>query len=500
MRLDPLSIPYRIAENSVRIGGAIVFAGVVGGGGSGGSVLQGAAIFLGIAAIGVAAVAAWEVAYHRRFRYELTPDTFDIVSGVLSRRDREIPYHRIQNVDIRQNVIQRLLGIAEVRLETAGGGQTEAQLQYVDREEAGRLQEEVGRRKREEEPGTTDGEDGTERQAETLYAITPRELGVLGVISMDLRLVPLLLVALSVFGPAAVASVLPEVDRLFLIGPLVGLGTILALAIVSGIVSMLQYYDFQLRALGEEYRYERGLFQRYSGSIPVEKVQTLSIRENLLARWLGYASLTIETAGYAPGQGSGARSQSAIPIAERDRVRELARSIEPFGDVTFKRPPGRARERYAVRYLLVALAVIVGAYAVTLHPEVSGPWYLAAAILPAVPVAAHLKWRHRGYYLGEDYVLTRNGFWSRRITIVPTYRVQTVLSSRTVFQRRRRLASVIVDTAGSSSLTGDDAVAADIDADVAESLREDVAESLQAAIAKRRTETTAPPEDGSVVG
>ncbi|WP_135662919.1 PH domain-containing protein [Halorhabdus rudnickae] len=495
MRLDPLSIPYRIAENSLQVGGAIVFGAVAGAGSS--DFLEGALIFVGIALLGVGLVAGWNVAYHRRFRYELTEDTFDIQSGVFSRRDREIPYYRVQNVDIRQNVIQRLLGIAEVRLETAGGGQTEATLEYVSRQEAERLQSEISRRKRAEEP---EGDSTDEQESTTLFAITPRELGILGFVSMDLRLVPLVLVALSVFGPAAIASVLPDVDQLFLIGPLVGLGTIVALAIVSGIVSMLQYYDFELHSVGEEYRYERGLIQRYSGSIPVEKVQTVSIRENVLARWLGYASLTIETAGYAPGQGSGARSQSAIPIAERDRVISLAQSIEPFGDVTFERPPKRARERYAVRYLLVALAVIAGAYAVTLVPDISGPWYLAAVVLVPVPIAAHLKWRNRGYVLGEDYVITRNGFWSRRITVVPNYRVQTVISSRTIFQRRRHLASVVVDTAGSSSLMGDDAVAADIDADAADRLREGVADGLQEAIRHRGLGDDTTPGEEPILG
>ncbi|MFW5920009.1 MAG: PH domain-containing protein, partial [Halanaeroarchaeum sp.] len=108
-----------------------------------------------------------------------------------------------------------------------------------------------------------------------------------------------------------------------------------------------------------------------------------------------------------------------------------------------------------------------------------------ALLLPVVPVAAHYKWRNRGYYLEEGYVITRNGFWNRRITIVPAYRVQTVLSSRTLFQRRRHLASVVVDTAGSSSLVGDDAIAADIDADRADNLREAVAERLQVALSQR---------------
>ncbi|MFB6202829.1 MAG: PH domain-containing protein [Halorhabdus sp.] len=483
MRLHPLSIPYRIAENSAQIAGALVVGAFAGA--SGGTLLESAVVFIGIAVVGIALVAGWNVAYYRRFEYELTADTFDIHSGVLSRREREIPYQRIQNVDIRQNAVQRLLGIAEVRLETAGGGQTEAELKYVDRAEATRLQEDLGTRKRSAQPQTEESE--RDEQTTELFAITPRELAILGVVSMDLRLAPLLVVGLSVFGPAAVAQVLPDIDQLFVIGPLVGVATILGLAVVSGVISMLQYYDFTLRRRGEEYRYERGLIQRYSGSIPIEKVQTVSIRESVLARWLGYASLTIETAGYAPNQGSGARSQSAIPIAERDRVLTLARSIEPFGDLSFERPPKRARQRYAVRYLLVALALIAVAYATTLLPDVAGPWYLSALVLPIVPIAAHLKWRSRGYHLGSAYVITRNGFWSRRTTVVPTYRVQTVFSSRTIFQRRRRLASVVVDTAGSSSLIGDDAVAADIDADRADQLREDIADSLQAAIATHDT-------------
>lgn len=489
MRLHPLSIPYRVAENSTQIFGAIVIAVLAGTSGSD-TILASVAIFLGIALVGVAAVSGWQIAYYRRFHYELTADTFDINSGVVSRREREIPYHRIQNVDISQNVFQRLLGISEVRLETAGGGETEAKLQYVERTEAERLQEEVSNRKRDDAAESDDGANDEDRSTRTLFAITPHELGVLGVVSMDFRLISLLLGGLSVLGPSIVAEYLPDLDRLFLIGPLVGIGAIVATALLSGVISVLRYYDFQLTRRGEEYRYERGLVQRFSGSIPIEKVQTLSIRENVLARRLGYASLTIETAGYAPGQGSGARSQSAIPIAKRGRVFELARSIEPFGDVTFERPPKRARKRYAARYLLVALAVVALSYVVTVRANVTAPWYLTALVLPVVPVAAHYKWRHRGYYLGEEYVITRNGFWSRRITIVPAYRVQTVLGTRTIFQRRRHLASVVIDTASSSGLVGEDAVAADIDDERADRLREAVADRLQVAL---RTGRSVPP-------
>ncbi|ERH03912.1 MAG: putative membrane protein, partial [Halorubrum sp. J07HR59] len=73
---------------------------------------------------------------------------------------------------------------------------------------------------------------------------------------------------------------------------------LLVVSWLLGVVSAVtNYYGFRLTLAGEELRYERGLFRRYSGSIPLEKVQTLSIQDNPPKRWFGYATLAIETAG-----------------------------------------------------------------------------------------------------------------------------------------------------------------------------------------------------------
>lgn len=485
MQLDPLSIPYRAVERGLQAVIGIAIAGIAGAGSVGG--LEGLAVFGVIVIAGIALSVGWQVAYYRRFEYRLTEDTFDIDSGVLSRRAREIPYGRIQNVDIRQNVLQRVLGIAEVRLETAGGGETEAQLRYVSLADAESVQEEVSRRKR--GSAVADADAATVQESTTqLFELTSRELVILGIVSMDLRLLSILAIPLSFVGPSVYADFAPDGLTLFLV--VAGLlALVVASAIFSGLVSMARYYGFVLVDRAEEYRYERGLFQRFSGSIPKDKVQTITLTENVLARWLGYASLSIETAGYAGGnQGGGSSSQAAIPVAERERVVSLAHRIENFEGLDFERPPKRARERYAVRYALVVAFFVAVAYSVVRLTALSFPWYALLLGLVLVPPAAHLKWSHRGYRLEDDHVITRNGFWSRRITIVPSYRIQTVVTSATIFQRRRNLATLVVDTAGTYSLLGDDAQAVDIDADVADTLREDLAEDLQDAILAYRGE------------
>jgi len=53
-------------------------------------------------------------------RYTLTPDYLIVERGVLSRSRKPIPIHRIQDVATRQSLVERVLGIGDVVVETAG--------------------------------------------------------------------------------------------------------------------------------------------------------------------------------------------------------------------------------------------------------------------------------------------------------------------------------------------------------------------------------------------
>ncbi|MWV65192.1 PH domain-containing protein [Halorubrum sp. JWXQ-INN 858] len=498
MKLAVQSIPYRALQ---KVSGVVILLFFLATAND-----WGTHVAVGASAAVLAAAGAYEVAYYRRFDYELTADTLDISSGVISRREREIPYRRIQNVDVSRNVIQRAIGIAAVDLETAGGSSTEGSIRYVTPAEATRLQREVQRRKsatKARAGGTgsatgvgtatgaagdaSDGDDFAEPVEEDLFAISPGELALVGALSFDGRLIGLLafvasgsVPVLSGFLPASSAALLTATA-------VVGLGLLVLVSwVIGAVVAFSNYYGFRLSRAGDELRYERGLFRRYSGSIPTEKVQTLTISDNPAKRALGYATLSIETAGYAPGQGGDYGSQAAVPIAATDRVYDLAREVEAFGDPEFSRPPTRIRWRYGFRYAMVVTLLTGIAFAIDWWVAATLPWYGPLALLLVVPLAAHLKWKHRGYWLGENHLLTRNGFWSRQVKAVPYYRIQNVIDTRTVFQRRWRVATVVADTAGTGSIVGGDAAAVDFDVTEAVTLREELTDRLQDALVERR--------------
>lgn len=484
-RLHPLTVPLRAVNAAGTVVIALVFTVVLGSAEPGLSPL-----FIGIGLLAVIALLGYQYAYYRRFTYAVTADTIDIASGVISRQRREIPLDRIQNVDISEGVLQRALGIAAVDFETAGGGSTEARLRYVSVEEARRLQNVV----RGHEPETeAEGESAPSQETgEVLFELNRESLLVLSLVSFDLRVFSLFQTAIAFASPAVLASVfdLP----LLLVVPAIAGGILIAVIggwLLGAIVTFVRYYGFRLTRVADELRYERGLLQRYSGTIPLEKVQTLSVTENVLMRRLGFAGLAIETAGYGSGEEPSGGSEAAVPLDDREAVLALARELEPFGDPSLKTPPQRTHDRYTRRYRLLAGAMAFLGIAAAWWFELGVPGYGTAILVGAVGVvlagpAATRGYHSRGYVLNDDYAITRNGWWRRQTTVVPAYRLQTVIDRRSVFQRRWDLASLEFDTAGSLSLTGPSGRAVDIDAAQSTTLQTEAADALQRTLTQRR--------------
>ena len=57
---------------------------------------------------------------YNRFLYEFTPTNLRVERGIIWKRYSNIPYKRVQNVDIQRGIIARLFGFSTVSIQTAG--------------------------------------------------------------------------------------------------------------------------------------------------------------------------------------------------------------------------------------------------------------------------------------------------------------------------------------------------------------------------------------------
>jgi len=59
------------------------------------------------------------MAYNRWF-YEFTPTNLKLERGIIWKRYSNIPYERVQNIDIHRGILARILGFSTVDIQTAG--------------------------------------------------------------------------------------------------------------------------------------------------------------------------------------------------------------------------------------------------------------------------------------------------------------------------------------------------------------------------------------------
>jgi len=475
MTLHPLSILYQIvAGRGLRVLNFFVtfvlLAPILLQGDTSSSVL--ASIAYVLIALGVIYLVyiCWEILYFRRFRFGFQGDRFEIRSGVFFQRERDIPLDRIQNVDVNRSLVQRLLGLSEVRIESAGGGETEAILQCVTPAAAERIRDRIHRTRTDPSAGETrDGDDERTGPPDIEYRLSGESYLLLCLFSMNPRgiytglwMLPLLLVV----------GLLQGVVYAMILLLIIGFAGTAVMWSIGAARTFATYYGFKLQKHADKLTFERGLIQRRTGSIPLDKVQKLIVRENVLMRLFGFAALQVETAGYAPGT---TMREFAVPLARRRRVLEIAHEIKPFRSIRVQRPPERVRTRYAFRLASAIAGVTALLFGLSYYAGLQASeeivirylWTLPLVLLPCVFLPALLVWRQLGYRFGKKYAIFREGFWIRTTMIVPYFRMQTLITRQTLFQRFWDLSTLTIDTAGSYGAYRTDASAVDIDATAA---------------------------------
>ena len=96
--------------------------------------------------VGVGALAVVSVWQYFTYRYGVSGDALVVRSGLFERSVRVIPFARIHNVALQQSLLHRLVGVAEVRLESAGGAKPEAEMRVLKLEDALALEQLVRHR------------------------------------------------------------------------------------------------------------------------------------------------------------------------------------------------------------------------------------------------------------------------------------------------------------------------------------------------------------------
>lgn len=217
--------------------------------------------------------------------------------------------------------------------------------------------------------------------------------------------------------------------------------------------SFLRLHEFRLTRVGEDLRTEYGLLTRVTTTIPLKRVQSLTVSESLLQRLAGRMSVRVETAGGhgAPNDGQPKQPREWLaPIIRQSAVPALVREVLPgfeLGNLTWQPLHPRAFRR-AVKPALALATLAAVPFVFWFGRPGTG------VLLMTVPWLVTLAWshvHHTHWSITEDTLVLRSGWLWRQITVVPIAKVQVVGRTESPFDRRATMSGVRVDTAGSAS-------------------------------------------------
>lgn len=415
------------------------------------------------------------VARYYTYRFRIERGVLVVRSGLLSRNLRQIPLTRIQNVALKQGLLHRLLGVAEVRLESAvGGGAPEAQMQVLSLADAAAL-EAVVQAAAEAQPLPAAGASAANafdavpvaRADDVLLQLDTVELVKLGLTSnRGLVLGAVGFGAFAQFGGDGFSRTIANTAEAgveyagqlglgwaqwLLLGFVLLLAFLAVARAVAVLLVVLQFHGFRLVENAGSLGVEQGLLTRLRMRAPLAKIQRWTVYDSLLHRFFDRRSVRVETAALQALNEQQALSD-VIPIAPPVQIDALIERWLPaidWGRWTWQPLHPRAWRRV----LFPSLLLIGGLTALaTLR---FGAWalLLPVLLLPLAVLRARGLAKRCGWVLSDHVLAWRSGWLDRHVSFAEVHRLQGLRLSQSPFDRYHGMATLYADTAGSSPFT-----------------------------------------------
>lgn len=323
-----------------------------------------------------------------------------LTRGIFVRRSRRVRLERIQSVDVVEPFLARLFGLAELRVEAAGGHGSQTSVRFLRLGDTRRLRGVLLEHARTALPTTNAiaGQPGPTARLGRIAVVDPPTLALGRLLSTGTAFAFVGVIALFVsaiaFDGAQFAAM--------------GVGMAIAVVAFGVVRPTVAQWEFTLSRHEQGLHVQHGMLSRVSQTIPLSRVQGMAVVEPLLWRVWGRQRLEVEVAGNtAAGDGAGGLPSSLLPVSSSDRTRMLVAELLE--------------------------GVVTDAVSRTRAPRRSF-------------VLAPIGWRFRWVGADATAFVTGTGWLQRTTSVVPHRKTQSVAIRQGPLQRRLSLATVQVHT------------------------------------------------------
>ncbi len=427
-------------------------------------------------------IASFALLQYWFYHYWIKEEKIEIKEGIFFKNNRKVPYTRIQNVNVSQNPLQRIFKVATLQLESASGGKPEAVMRVVDLGVVERIKHKVKQANALVSASSVEtGDPGIENSDtdadavvgdKPLHTMSTFEVIKYGIISQKG-----MFYGAIIFGFLAQNQVLmsaaykyfelfysvPDFTKItlaegFVYVLVIGLVMFVFLQLMSILWSLMKFYDFKIEKQGDRLQAHMGLLSKVAATIPLKKIQLYRLSENPLHKFFKARTITIETAGGVNTDNSGIVMRWLAPSINTNKVRSFIHEIEPkikLGSVDWQLIPYRAWKRVLKRSLFTLAffsAILIGVASLPQITLKAYAWAIMVAMIPVCYFYSKNYVKKTAYYINDDIICFKSGVWFGKQSFVKISKIQTVEILESPWDRRNKMATLEIDTAGSNPL------------------------------------------------
>lgn len=401
----------------------------------------------------------YSIAYYYKFLFyiDMERKEFVLQKGVFSSDVISVPLSKIQQVNFKRNILQRIIGVYSVHVDTAGSKDKEVEIKALSREKADRLAEvlmELAGREGSQVSGEGIRESViTEAPVDWQYSLGISGLIKLGLTSNYLRGLALLFTFYITLREQfrmtdGMFEEVPEFLRWELTSSVI---LIILLFLVGMAITVaetfIKYFRLQLKKTGGGLQVEMGLRNHTKVNIRARRLQMLQILTNPLQQRLNMYKLKVSLAS---SQNDLDKDQITIPGMPWNVVSDVKDYFYEAGMAreTVIRPHRILLYRTLFQGLL-PLGIGLGLLELSRF-ELTLEWIYMASAVYLVLMILHriLYFRTLRLSVSENFLVKHSGVWIRKKQVLEMYKLQTISMSQPIWYRNRRLVNLRVHSAG----------------------------------------------------
>lgn len=419
-------------------------------------------IWLGISIFTISVIVTFIRYYYFTFQIDYKSKELIIQKGFLKKSRISIQLHKIQQINLNQNLLHKIFQLYEINVDTAGSGKKEVEIKVVSSYIAIQLKETIERLNETETVDVVSNEESIQSTDSKTIKIGFFTLIKTGITSRYVETFGwLFLVLNTLWENGRQIHIEDKIDtdsiesyfdfNSVLLSVIIGFVFIFILIIAINLVrTIVRYFDFSITRTKHSLLLTYGLITTRNTIINPIKVQLIKISQNYFQEKLDIRNLRVEQASSEANSKEKKKDKIEVPGCS-EVVKNQILDFVYNKEITNQEVYFPSVRKFWIRFIFMIVLPIIVVLSLNsvVHFLLWSKLYLFTSLYLVIGTLS--CWRlYKNYKLmvTPEFIMVQSGFWDIDTAIIEPYKIQAIKTNQFFWQKQLNIGSVYLYTAG----------------------------------------------------